>query len=153
MVSLVTATAFFKPTPHDLRGFGVLFPRSSKVAALGVLFNSDIFPGRSHLRSETWIYHGEGGAKLSDRLEADRLILTGRADHSVAVYITPRPNALPLYDGAVLGAAAAVEDLPPTLAVAGNYLGSLGVSRLVDGGAAAAARLLRVHGVTADQRR
>ena len=153
MVSLVTATAFFQPSPRDLRGFGVLFPRSSNVGALGVLFNTDIFPGRSDLRSETWIYHGDGGVNLSDRLEADRLILTGRADDPVAVYVTPRPNALPLYDGAVLGAAAAVEDLPPTLAVAGNYLGSLGVSRLVDGGAAAAARLLRVHDVTADQRR
>jgi protoporphyrinogen oxidase len=63
------------------------------------------------------------------------------------VYITPQPDALPLYDAAVLKAAAAVEELPPTVALAGNYLGSIGVSRLVDGGAAAAARLLRVQGV------
>ena len=41
---------------NDLRGSGVLFPRSSKVGALGVLFNTDVFPERSHLRSETWIY-------------------------------------------------------------------------------------------------
>ena len=85
---------------------------------------------------------------LRRQLEADRAVLTGRIERPVAVYITPRPDALPLYDAAVLRVAAAVEDLPATLALAGNYLGSLGVSRLVDGGAAAAARLLRVHGVS-----
>jgi len=146
MVSLVTVTAFFQPSANDLRGSGVLFPRSSKVGALGVLFNTDIFPERSHLRSETWIYSGDD-EDLRPRLEADRAVLTGRAERPVAVYITPRPNVLPLYDDAVRRVASAVEELPPTLAVAGNYLGSLGVSRLVDGGAAAAARLLRVHGV------
>lgn len=155
VVSLVTVTAFFQPSTHDLRGFGVLFPRSSKVGALGVLFNSDMFPERSHLRSETWIYSDASSPALASdgvdeedlrrRLEADRAVLTGRAERPVAVYITPRPDALPLYDAAVLGAAAAVEELPPTLALAGNYLGSIGVSRLVDGGAAAAARLLRVQ--------
>jgi len=146
MASLVTVTAFFQPSANDLRGGGVLFPRSSKVGALGVLFNTDIFPERSHLRSETWIYSGDD-EDLRPRLEADRAVLTGRAERPVAVYITPRPNALPLYDDAVRRVASAVEELSPTIAVAGNYLGSLGVSRLVDGGAAAAARLLRVHGV------
>ena len=141
-VSLVTATAFFEPSPSDLRGFGVLFPRSEKVGALGVLFNSDMFPGRSQLRSETWIYAGDD-ADVRRRLDADRTVLTGRAERPVAVYITPRPNALPLYDAAVIGAAAAAAaELPPTLALAGNYLGSIGVSRLVDRGAAAADRLL-----------
>jgi oxygen-dependent protoporphyrinogen oxidase len=147
MASLVTVTAFFQPSANDLRGSGVLFPRSSKVGALGALFNTDVFPERSHLRSETWIYHGLGEPEVRHQLEADRAVLTGRAERPVAVYITPRPDALPLYDAAVLRTAAAVAELPPTLALAGNYLGSLGVSRLVDGGAAAAARLLRVHGV------
>ncbi len=55
LTSLVSATAFFSPHPQDLHGFGVLFPRDSGVSALGVLFNADIFPNRSTLRSETWI--------------------------------------------------------------------------------------------------
>ena len=169
MVSLVTVTAFFQPSAHDLRGSGVLFPRSSNVGALGVLFNTDVFPERSDLRSETWIYPSTRSARsglasdpssshpasliphsvagidedLRRQLEADRAVLTGRHERPVAVYITPRPNALPLYDTAILRTAAAVEELPPGLALAGNYLGSLGVSRLVDGGAAAAARLLQ----------
>ena len=176
MVSLVTVTAFFQPSAHDLRGSGVLFPRSSNVGALGVLFNTDVFPGRSDLRSETWIYPSTRSARsglgpepvgqaaapssshpasliphpvdgidedLRHQLEADRAVLTGRHERPVAMYVTPRPNALPLYDTAILRTAAAVEALPPGLALAGNYLGSLGVSRLVDGGAAAAARLLQ----------
>ena len=160
MVSLVTVTAFFRPSVRDLRGAGVLFPRSANVGALGVLFNSDVFPERSQLRSETWIYSdpsphpasrvahpadGVDDEELQCRLEADRAVLTGRHERPVAVYITPRPNALPLYDTAILRAAAAVEELPPTVALAGNYLGSLGVSRLVDGGAAAASRLQRIR--------
>ena len=167
MVSLATVTAFFPPSPDDLRGFGVLFPRSENVEALGVLFNSDMFPGRSHLRSETWIYGdascralgsaggdastgaGLNGEELRRRLEADRAVLTGRADRPVAVYITPRPDALPLYDAALIGAGRTAAELPPTLALAGNYLGAIGVSRLVDGGAAAAARLLRLQATRA----
>ena len=167
MVSLVTITAFFQPSANDLRGSGVLFPRSSKVGALGVLFNTDVFPDRSHLRSETWIYQQAGvfapphpWRSRTPRTAWTTTISDGGSrrtapfspaatERPVAVYITPRPNALPLYDAAVLRAAAAVEELPPTLALAGNYLGSIGVSRLVDRGAAAAARLLRGHGVSA----
>ena len=48
MVSLVVVTAFFEPHDGRLRGFGVLFPRSTGVAALGVLFNADIFAGPQH---------------------------------------------------------------------------------------------------------
>ena len=155
-VSLISATAFFQPSPDDLSGFGVLFPRTSKVGALGVLFNTDIFSDRGDLRSETWIYGESSGAvaagrldeeDLRRRLDADRAVLTGRAERPVAVYMTPHPNALPLYDAAVLGAAAAIQELPPTLALVGNWLGSIGLSRLVEAGAAAAARLLRVDSV------
>lgn len=152
-VSLVTATAFFEASDNDLRGFGVLFPRGCGVTALGVLFNSDMFPHRSHLRSETWIYGDATGSAfatgaireqdLRSLLETDRALLTGRTDRAIAVYVTPRPGALPLYDQTVLHAAAAAERLPSTVALAGNYLGSIGVSQLVDRGADAAARLLR----------
>ena len=44
MLPLATVTAFYPPHPGDARGFGVLFPRASGFRALGVLFNSDIFP-------------------------------------------------------------------------------------------------------------
>jgi hypothetical protein len=48
-----------------------------------------------------------------------------------------------VYDAAVLGAQAALPELPPYLAIAGNYLGRLGVSGLLEGASEAASRLCR----------
>lgn len=156
MVSLVTVTAFFDPRADDVRGFGVLFPRSSGIDALGALFNSDIFAGRSAVRSETWIYGDVSVAALpgSDnealaRVQADRAVLTGRPASPSAGYVTRHLNALPLYDTAVLEAAAALPHLPPWLAVVGNYFGRLGASGLIESAAETAVRLTaRSHGAS-----
>lgn len=148
MVSLVTVTAFFDPRADDVRGFGVLFPRSSGVEALGALFNADIFAARSALRSETWIYGDLVAAALPGndvealaRVIADRAVLTGRSASPRAGYVTRQWNALPVYDAAVLEAAAALRQLPSWLAIVGNYLGRLGASSLIEGAAEAAVRL------------
>jgi oxygen-dependent protoporphyrinogen oxidase len=148
MVSVVVVTAFFPPRPDDLRGFGVLFPRSAGVRALGVLFNAEIFAGRSDGRSETWIYGDlDPAAVPADDGQArtavvqDRAVLTGRSEAPVAAYVTRRIRALPVYDSAVLEARGAAHALPARLAIAGNYLGRLGVSSLLTGAADAAARL------------
>ncbi len=148
MVSIVVATVFFEPKSEDLRGFGVLFPRSSGVRALGALFNAEIFEGRSRLRSETWFYGDLDAAALpatdadtTALIAADRAVLTGRSQQPVACHVTRHRDALPVYDAAVLGAQAALSELPPHLAIAGNYLGRLGVSGLLEGAADAASRL------------
>jgi oxygen-dependent protoporphyrinogen oxidase len=148
MVSIVVVTAFFAPRADDPRGFGVLFPRSSGVRARGVLFDNESFAGRSDLRSESWIY-GDldpavlpgDGAEAREAVVRDRAALTGRSDLPLASYVARRPRALPVYDAAVLEAQAALPDLPAHVAIAGNYLGRLGVSSLLTGAAEAAARL------------
>jgi oxygen-dependent protoporphyrinogen oxidase len=137
MTSLVTATAFFSPHAQDLHGFGVLFPRDSGVSALGVLFNADIFPNRSTLRSETWISGLDGSTTVSDAqierdLLADRESLTRRKDRAIALVATVWPSALPVYGGAVLDAESQLSELPPWLRLAGNYLGRIGVSKLLE---------------------
>ncbi len=136
MVSMLAVHAFFAPHADDLHGFGVLFPRPSGVKALGAVFNAEVFPGRSELRSETWMY-----GDATEQMLRDRAMLTGRSDAPIASYVTQQPNALPVYDTAVLDARAALTDLPAHLAIAGNYLGRLGVSNLVAGAAEAAARI------------
>jgi oxygen-dependent protoporphyrinogen oxidase len=141
MVSLAAATAFFEPHPSDWRGLGVLFPRSSGVTALGVLCNTDMFPDRGALRSETWIYGGSATEALGDQLAKDRTRVTGRMVAPMSLHITPHPDALPLYNTAVVHAQSALAALPRTIAIAGNYLGRLGVSKLVDGAAEAAGRI------------
>jgi oxygen-dependent protoporphyrinogen oxidase len=139
MTSLLSVTAFYAPRSDDTCGFGILFPRNTGITALGVLFNSDMFRGRSDRRSETWIY-GDQSADVMARVQAshvsilreDRRALTGRDDEPAAVYATPQIARLPIYDAAVLEVKERVGDLPPWLGVCGNYLGRLGVSAIVD---------------------
>jgi oxygen-dependent protoporphyrinogen oxidase len=153
MVSLRPVTAFYAPHAADLRGFGILFPRSAGIQALGALFNCDIFDGRAgrgDLRSETWIYGDlspeklpRDEAEMRTRLAADRRVLTGRDESPIAIHMTPQASLLPVYDQAVLRAQKALTDLPPWLALTGNYLGRLGVSGILETAAESAARLMR----------
>lgn len=152
MTSIVSTTAFFAPTSSDLRGFGVLFPRETGVRALGVLFNTEIFQDRGTGRSETWIYGSLAGAlplpspgEVVDWIREDRRRLTGRTDRPVA-FGPARAGAtpsLPVYDQTVLTVQERLADLPPWLALAGNYLGRLGVARLLDLSREAAERVAR----------
>jgi protoporphyrinogen/coproporphyrinogen III oxidase len=147
MVSLQPVTAFFPPHAADLRGFGVLFPRSAGLQSLGVLFNCDIFEGRGSLRSETWIYGDLSATKLPQgetdvrtRLATDRRVLNGREESPLAVHISP-PSLLPVYDKAVLCAQGALGDLPSWLGLTGNYLGRLGVSGILESAFESARRM------------
>jgi oxygen-dependent protoporphyrinogen oxidase len=136
-------TAFFEPSPDDLHGFGVLFPRAEGRAALGVRFDADAFPDRGSGRVETWIFASAAGvAPLTNALRADRRALTGIDAAPLAVYATIWPEAIPIYDDAVVAIAALRASLPPWLAVAGNYLGKIGVAGLLDVAASAASRTL-----------
>jgi oxygen-dependent protoporphyrinogen oxidase len=150
MTSIVSTTAFFAPTSSDLRGFGVLFPRETNVRALGVLFNTEIFEGRGRGRSETWIYGSLAGAltlpaadEVVDWIVEDRQRLTGRAERPIArgpARAGPPPS-LPVYDRTILTIQERLSDLPPWLALAGNYLGRLGVAKLLDLSREAAERI------------
>ena len=140
--SLLTVTAFYPASASDVHGFGVLFPRDEGVRALGVLFNADVFAGRSSMRSETWIYDDPTlEPVLPDVLQRDRHTLTGRHEAPVARYGAARPNAIPVYGKAVLDARAALHTLPRWLAVTGNYLGRLGVAKLLEAAADTATQM------------
>jgi oxygen-dependent protoporphyrinogen oxidase len=148
LAPLTTVTMCFEPQRGDLRGFGVLFPAAAGMHALGVLFASDIFAGRGPLRTETWIVgdreaglSGWSDARLRDALAADRERLTGRHQPPHSAHITRWPQAIPVYDASILGVMAAVPALPPWLALAGNYLGRIGVAALLDQARLAADRI------------
>jgi oxygen-dependent protoporphyrinogen oxidase len=143
---LATLTAFYPPSPGDLHGFGVLFPRPSGVTALGVLFNAEIFPDRSALRSETWIFGGDLASRASDEeifaaQGRDRQALIGRHAAPISSLLTRQPRALPVYSRAILTAAHEATRLPEWLSVAGNYLGIIGVAGLIDVACSAAAKV------------
>ncbi|MEO8071073.1 MAG: FAD-dependent oxidoreductase [Acidobacteriota bacterium] len=151
MTSLVTSTAFFAPQSTDIHAFGVLFPRGAGVDALGALFNTDIFAGRGDARSETWIYGADppdspiDASEIEARIVSDRAVLTGRTDKPLAVYSSAvggqQWRGLPVYGPAILDIRSRLVDLPPWLALAGNYLGRLGVAKLLDVAQEAATRL------------
>ncbi|TAK18771.1 MAG: FAD-dependent oxidoreductase [Acidobacteria bacterium] len=144
----LTVTAFFERAATDLRGFGVLFPRGAGINALGVLFNDDIFPGRSSMRSETWILGASPAANDSDEailascVLPDRERLMGSAARPVACHVTRWPQGIPVYDDAVLAAGALVGSVPAWLGVAGNYLGRIGAAALIEVSEEAATRVL-----------
>lgn len=141
MVSLATVTVFYDPHPGDLHGFGVLFPRSSGVQALGVLFNTDIFEDRGAVRSETWIYGAPAGlgatglpddAGLRTSIAADRFRLTGRDSTPLGASSHRWPEALPVYGPPVIEMSRLPGLLPPWLKVTGNFTGRRGVRDLLD---------------------
>ena len=145
---LVTVTMFYEPHPEDVRGLGILFPSGSEVLALGVLHNTDIFAGRSSVRSETWIVgdRGQGMTGWDDErllasLAADRKRVTGREASPLAVRVTRWREAIPVYDTSILRVCESLDSLPPWLALAGNYLGRIGVAALLDQALASANRV------------
>lgn len=135
MLPLVTATAFFEPSPDDVRGFGVLFPRGS-ARALGVLLNTDTFEDRSTARSETWIY-GErealedDDAAIRSSIERDRHANRIGSGALLSLHVTRVRSALPLYDRAIAGARGACDALPAWLGLCGNYAGAIGAAALI----------------------
>lgn len=137
LAALASVTAFFEPHPADVRGFGILFPRRAGIHALGVLFNTDIFPGRGMHRSETWIYGGASAGDLPPASELPRLVrddrhaLTARRQEPLGSHAAYWPEAFPIYDQAIVDLAGLAGHLPPWLHVAGNYLGRRGVSDLI----------------------
>jgi protoporphyrinogen/coproporphyrinogen III oxidase len=148
VASLVSVTAFFAPDGRDRHGFGVLFPRRAGVSSLGVLFNADIFDGRGPQRSETWIVGDRernltslNDEELREMLLADRRVLCGRRQEPLSMHISRWPRAIPVYDAAIADLQHHLDALPPHLALAGNYLGRIGASALLDYAEAAAARL------------
>jgi oxygen-dependent protoporphyrinogen oxidase len=151
MTSLSMTTAFFPRNPADIEGFGVLFPAGCGFRSLGVRFDSDIFPGPD-ARVETWIGQLDdestsafGDSQWPSSVAADRLLLTGRAEAPLAVVTTCRPQALPLYSGDVVSIRRQLPTLPPWIALAGNYMGRLGASKLLEVAAEAAARIARYN--------
>jgi oxygen-dependent protoporphyrinogen oxidase len=147
MSDAASVTAFYENHRTDRRGFGVLFPAPQGFKALGVVFNDCLFDGRSHMRSETWIFGSSATTcterALRDQVAAERERLTGRRANAVAMYASRYERALPIYDTAILDVKGSIGNLPPWLAIAGNYLGRIGLSDLIARAEASASDLVR----------
>ena len=106
MLPLVRITAFYPQEDTHQRGRGILFPQGGHIRALGVLFNTNIFPERGGQCSETWIYGGAADRdvmQLSDEelgtmMDGDRQRLCGRSVRPSGRVVHRWPAALPHYD-------------------------------------------------------
>lgn len=140
MVPLLRVTAFFDSTENTVPGFGTLFPRNEGVRALGVLFNTNIFPNRGDGHSESWIYGGAQDREilelddnaLFDVLRKDRERLFGRHTEATALYPQRWHVGLPHYDLGLEKLNGNGFRLPDNIHLAGNYLKGIGLPLLLE---------------------
>lgn len=138
MLPLLSVTAFFE-RPLEKIGFGCLTTKDSGSRALGVIFRHHLFPNQDPAFAETWIL---GGAREPQLIQAEdekigqviteeRARLFGRKDVPTSFFVTRWPQALPHYD-------LLLEDLlhdlkaPRDVVFHGNWLGGIGLSRLLE---------------------
>ncbi len=140
MLSLLTVTCFFDSSSSRLEGFGCLFPRDQGFRARGVLFNSSIFEGRGPAHAETWIFGGalDGDIveltddKIRDAVLNDRERLYRKVNSPLATHITRWPNALPHYSIELERTLASLPPPPANVALVGNYLGRIGLAKILE---------------------
>ena len=140
MLPLVRVTAFYPASENTIGGFGILFPRGQGVTALGVLFNTNIFPERGAGHSESWILGGAqhpevldlDDAALAELVARDREKVYGRAATPLSIHPQRWPQALPHYDVGLEGLLRKGIELPGDTFLAGNYLRGIGLPMLLE---------------------
>lgn len=151
MVPLLRVTAFFDSSENTVPGFGTLFPRNEGVRALGVLFNTNIFPNRGEGHSESWIYGGAqdreildlDDAALFEVLRRDRERLFGRHTEATALYPQRWHVGLPHYDLGLERLNGNGIEVPDNIHLAGNYLRGIGLPLLLERSFAVAEEIRR----------
>jgi protoporphyrinogen/coproporphyrinogen III oxidase len=154
MLSIVTVTAFYEPEAASLKGFGCLFPRDQGFRARGVLFNDCIFEGRGPAHAETWIFGGAldpQAVELNDEefaqlIAAERTQFFGRQDGAMEFHITRWPNALPHYSTDLERILTALPAPPPDISLVGNYLGRIGLAKILERAAIVADDFSQAYG-------
>ena len=140
MLSLATVTCFYQPDAARLNGFGCLFPRDQGFRARGVLFNNSIFDRRGPEHSETWIFGGAldqdiinlTDAEMAELIAAERARFYGRNDLPMELILTRWPRALPHYSTDLERILTQLPALPRNLALVGNYLGKIGLAKILE---------------------
>jgi oxygen-dependent protoporphyrinogen oxidase len=149
MLPLVRITSFYSDEATHQRGRGILFPPGGDVRALGVLFDTNVFPHRGGQYSESWIYGGAADrevVQLSEQdlgavMDRDRQRLCGRSVAPDSRVVHRWRAALPHYDLQLEAVRTSGFNLPAGVFLVGNYMGGLGVSTLLEQAAAVAARV------------
>jgi oxygen-dependent protoporphyrinogen oxidase len=151
MLSLATVTCFYPTCAAQLKGFGCLFPRDQGFRARGVLFNDFIFEDRGPAHAETWIFGGALDAeavKLTDEefaqtIAAERERFYGRGDEPLDMRVTRWAGAIPHYTIELEKILTTLPAPPKNVALVGNYLGRVGLAKILERAAFVAGELVR----------
>ena len=150
MLSIATVTCFYSQDAAQLKGFGCLFPRNEGFRARGVLFNDFIFEGRGPAHAESWIFGGAldpdvvnlDDAEFARTIATERQRFYGHRDEPIAMRVTRWPRALPHYTLELERILTTLPPPPPNVRLVGNYLGRIGLAKILERAAFVADRLV-----------
>lgn len=131
----VACVTLLTESPCPTQGFGCLFPATAKFAGLGVLFRQSYFPETGAPPQERWImpWKGESEAGLIEKISQDRQRLWAeKAPTITAQHVKIWPQAMPHYTVELEEQLAQIDTLPSQIHLHGNYLGSLGLTALLE---------------------
>lgn len=142
MLSLVRVDLAFRKS--SIPGFGVLFPRSSGVRALGVLANTKIFSRPKEIPHESWIYGGALDSKvlalnereLIELALQDRQKLLGITEEPLETQVISWKDVLPHYSIAFERSLLEIQDFVcecsgKGIYFSGNFWGDLGLAKIL----------------------
>lgn len=138
VLPVMSVTLFYAQPQKMIEGFGGLFPTDQGFKVLGILSNTYIFEGRGPQYSETWIFGGTHSAEIlgqSDEavlktIQSERSRILGVQDDSKDYRIHRWPKALPHYTLTHQEILQKIE-LPKNLYLVGNYVGVIGLSKIL----------------------
>ncbi|WP_413290172.1 protoporphyrinogen/coproporphyrinogen oxidase [Bdellovibrio sp. HCB337] len=152
VLPVLSVTVFYKEAPKKIEGFGALFPADQGFKVLGVLSPTYIFANRGPEYSETWIFGGthspemllKSESELREIILAERAKILGSSAEIKDIHIYPWPKALPHY---TLAHQEILKNLhlPQNLYLAGNYLGVIGLSKILSRSKELASQMKRTH--------
>ncbi len=131
---VATVTVAFDAAAPTLEGFGCLFAPEEKFSALGVLMSSCIFSDRAseNFQTETWIFNDAEVGDLENKILGDRRKLFGVNDvgQVKGLKVTRWPHGIPHYN-LELNQVRRKLACPPGLYLTGNYLGRIGLAKIL----------------------
>lgn len=140
MIPVLSATMIYKKEDQHsvaVPGFGCLFPQGDGFRVLGILMNSFIFPNRSAEHSETWIFRDnfDNETEALDCIRVERKKIYGREDLPLEFKVTRWPKGIPHYSielEALLEKRIFDNVQAMSIYVHGNYLGDLGLTKILE---------------------
>jgi len=153
-LEIARVTIGFKNVKHKILGFGVLFPSTENRNSLGVMANSQIFSNRGEYYNESWILGGALNPKINEcsdseileKIKQDRFQMFGvdeEWDHSSVIRW---PQAYVHYDVELEKWLKSEPFKDKEYFVTGNYLGGLGLSKILEQNESLASKMVEKYG-------